>query len=191
MSKIANAKKFEFASRQDFRDWLVKYAHNHDGIWLIGHKKRKIPSISYAEALEEALCFGWIDGIVKSIDEDIYIRYFAPRVATSFFSAKNRGIIEKLEQEGKITKLGYEAIDRAKKNGRYQDDDSSLISKEIEDELFQTLEKHGLLDKFRAMGNSSKRAYLGFIASAKTETTKQKRIARSVERIKEGLALPG
>lgn len=191
MSKIANAKKFEFASRQEFRDWLVKHAHNHDGIWIIGHKQGKIPSISYAEALEEALCFGWIDGIVKSIDEDIYIRYFAPRVATSFFSAKNRGIIEKLEKQGKIAKLGYEAIDRAKQNGRYQDDVSGVISKEMEDELFQALEKHGLLDKFKAMGNSSKRAYLGFIASAKTETTKQKRIARSVERIKAGLALPG
>jgi len=191
MSKIDYAKKLDFSSLLEFREWLTKHAQEHEGIWIIGHKKSKRPSISYAEALEEALCFGWIDGIVKSIDEDIYIRYFAPRVATSFFSAKNRGIIEKLEQEGKITKLGYEAIDRAKKNGRYQDDDSSVISKEIEDELFQTLEKHGLLAKFKAMGNSSKRAYLGFIASAKTETTKQKRIARSVERIKEGLALPG
>jgi len=191
MSKIDHAKKFEFESRAAFREWLTKHAGDHEGIWIIGHKLDKRPSISYAHALEEALCFGWIDGIVKSIDKDVYIRYFAPRVKTSYFSAKNRGLVEKLEQEGKITKLGYEAIDRAKANGRYQDDSTAMITSIIENEFYQALNVQGLLEKYHAMGNSSKRAYLGFIASAKTLETRQKRITRSLDRISQGLALPG
>ena len=190
MSKLDTAKRLEFATREDFRHWLVQHADSHEGIWIIGHKKDKRPTISYADALEEALCFGWIDGTVKSIDEDVYIRYFAKRNATSYFSAKNRGLIEKLESQGLITELGYKVINKAKQTGRYQNNESFIVTKELEDEFALLVANEGLTNEFNALSKSSKRMYLAFIASAKSEETKQKRMLRSLQRIKQGLALP-
>ena len=106
-----------FASRSGFRDWLLENAETSDGVWLVFCKTKAVVTLSANDALEEALCFGWIDGQMKSIDETKYLKYFARRRAKSVWSDKNKKIIETLRSKGTMTELGEKAVEIAEENG--------------------------------------------------------------------------
>ncbi len=191
MSKVDYALKLEFASRKAFRDWLTRHGATHDGIWIISDKSGKKPGVSYAEALEEVLCFGWIDGTIKSIDANTYMRYFARRNEKSFFSEKNRGLIDKLIANGKMTPLGMAGIERAKQAGHYQEKINDEPTVADEEALLNLLRQYdGIYELFMAMPKSSRKIYLAHYHAAKSEETRQRRLARMVVRIKLGLPLP-
>ncbi|NLE07841.1 MAG: hypothetical protein GX631_01135, partial [Dehalococcoidales bacterium] len=95
-----------FTNRSEFREWLTKNARSDEGIWLIFSKKGNPATLTAGEALEEALCFGWIDGQMKSIDNTSYLKYFKQRRATSNWSEKNKKLVEKLESLGLMTDFG-------------------------------------------------------------------------------------
>ena len=108
-----------FETRQAFRDWLSKHHPSEAGVWLRFGKSAQIKTLKANEALEEALCFGWIDGQMKSLDEQSYIKYFALRRKNSKWSAKNKALSEKLIKEGRMTAFGFLKIEEAKQNGQW------------------------------------------------------------------------
>lgn len=103
-------------SRQEWRDWL---AHHHDkeqSIWLIYYKKKSgKPTVAYSDAVDEALCFGWIDSKAKAVDEETFMQFFSRRKPKSVWSKVNKEKIERLAKEGRMTEAGYAVIEIAKK----------------------------------------------------------------------------
>src|SRR5215204_6440331 len=108
-------------SRAAWRAWLQKNHASSSGIWLVFAKKHSgIPSLSYADAVEEALCFGWIDSLLNPIDDTLYKQMFTPRKAKSVWSALNKQRVDKLIAAGAMTAAGMAIITLAKKTGRWE-----------------------------------------------------------------------
>jgi uncharacterized protein YdeI (YjbR/CyaY-like superfamily) len=104
-----------------WRDWLSAHAADSPGVWLILHKKGgNVTELDYDAALDEALCFGWIDGQAKSRDEQSYMQRMTPRGRKSIWSRRNVGHIARLESEGKMTEAGRAAVEAAKADGRWE-----------------------------------------------------------------------
>lgn len=168
-------------NRQEWRTWLEKNYCTSLGIWLIYYKvKSGKPSIQYNEAVKEALCFGWIDSKVKSIDEERYQQIFTPRKLKSVWSKLNKQYIEELIEQGLMTKAGLEKIATAKQDGSWNKLDAieALI---IPADLKQALEANETANKyFEAFSNSSKKNILFWIESAKRPETRLKRIEKTV-----------
>ncbi|GAA4384838.1 YdeI/OmpD-associated family protein [Hymenobacter koreensis] len=168
-------------SRAEWRQWL---AHNHasePGIWLIYNKKASgQPSVSYAEAVEEALCFGWIDSLPRKLDADRTMLLFTPRKPRSVWSKVNKQRIEQLVQAGLMTPAGQAKIDLAKQNGSWNTLDSSdnlIVPPELEKALAEVpAAKQG----FEAFSPSVKKNLLYRLDSAKQPETKAKRIAEII-----------
>ena len=107
----------EFRNREEFRSWLQQHSLSDTGIWLLFGKAGGPKTLKASEALEEALCFGWIDGQMKSIDDKTYKKYFSLRRENSKWSEKNKALAKNLENQGKMTDYGRAKIAEAKKNG--------------------------------------------------------------------------
>ena len=105
----------EFADREEFRKWLSEHCLSTDGVWLLFGKAGGPKTIKAGEALEEALCFGWIDGQMKSIDDKTYKKYFSMRREKSKWSEKNKALVKILEERGCMTDFGRKKIEEAKK----------------------------------------------------------------------------
>jgi uncharacterized protein YdeI (YjbR/CyaY-like superfamily) len=106
--------------RDEWRSWLAENCAKHDAAWLVLYKKASDqPSVSYAEAVEEALCFGWVDSKTVRRDEQSRYQRFSPRRARSNWSQSNRDRVERLIAEGRMTEHGQAVIDRAKQNGTW------------------------------------------------------------------------
>ena len=109
----------EFASREEFRKWLYEPCLTSAGVWLLFGKAGGPKTIKAGEAPEEALCFGWIDGQMQSIDDKAYKKYFSMRRGKSKWSEKNKALAGKLEERGLMTDLGRAKIEEASKNGQW------------------------------------------------------------------------
>lgn len=116
-----NIPELLFETRAELRAWLSDNADSSDGIYLIFGKKKPTVTVKATEALEEALCFGWIDGIMESIDETKYRKYFAPRRPKSVWSVKNKKIVESLRERGLMTERGERIIAVSVKNGKWDE----------------------------------------------------------------------
>ena len=175
-----------FKNRQEFREWLTL---NHDtsrGIWLVFGKSKNLVTVKAGEALEEALCFGWIDGLIKSIDENRYIKKFTPRRKGSSWSDKNKGLVTELIQQGIMTKAGLSTVELAKKTGAWNAEKSSPITEEQENILVTALTDHELaLANFINMSQSVRRTYTGLYLDAKKEETRISRLDTIVKRLNE------
>ncbi|HIK04608.1 MAG TPA: YdeI/OmpD-associated family protein [Trichormus sp. M33_DOE_039] len=172
---------FQAASRQKWREWLENNHQTYVGIWLIYYKVRSgKPSIKYSEAVKEALCFGWIDSKVKSLDAERYMQIFTPRKPKSVWSKLNKQYITELIEQGLMTEAGLAKITVAKQDGSWTSLDAieSLI---IPDDLQQALVVNEAANKyFAAFSNSTKKNILFWIASAKRPETRMKRIVQTV-----------
>ena len=109
----------KFASREEFRNWLSENCLSKDGVWLLFGKSGGIKTIKASEALEEALCFGWIDGQMQRIDDKNYKKYFSMRRDNSKWSEKNKTLTKSLEERGLMTEYGRKKIEEAKNNGQW------------------------------------------------------------------------
>jgi uncharacterized protein YdeI (YjbR/CyaY-like superfamily) len=119
--------KIHFKNRGDFRHWLEKNHRKSQGIWMIFYKKHtKRDNITYDESVEEAICFGWIDSILKKVDEDKYIRKFTPRTNTKNWSDANKRRATKLIKNGKMNEAGLNKIDLNKKTGKIGREDKKI-----------------------------------------------------------------
>ncbi len=153
-----NISAFYAQTRQDWRNWLQKNHQNEQSVWLIiYHKSSDTASIYYEEAVEEALCFGWIDSVAHKRDAESKYQFFAQRKPKSNWSKANRERVEKMIAEGLMTKSGQILIDLAKKSGTWEalvDVQNSVIPTDLQ-QLLDKNEK--ALDNFLAFPPSSKR----------------------------------
>ncbi|SMD43400.1 Uncharacterized conserved protein YdeI, YjbR/CyaY-like superfamily, DUF1801 family [Aquiflexum balticum DSM 16537] len=169
-------------SRKEWREWLQSNHHKKESVWLIYYKKKaKVPTIAYGEAVDEALCFGWIDSKAKPIDKDKFMQFFSKRKENSVWSKVNKEKVERLIQEGLMTEAGFAIIEKAKQNGSWTILDQAealIIPKDLEDE-FQ--KRPNAKDYFIGLSRSDKRNILQWLVLAKRQETRQRRIEEIVE----------
>jgi uncharacterized protein YdeI (YjbR/CyaY-like superfamily) len=177
-----------FKTQKDFRKWLAKNHDEIDGIWLKIYKKdSRIQTVTYAEALDEALCYGWIDGLKKSLDKDSWIQKFTPRRRRSPWSKINTEHVERLIKEKKMTTVGLKQIDAAKADGRWAAAYERFASAEVPEEFMKALEKNKKAKAlFETLNKTDRFAIAYRLHSAKREETRQKRIKDFLERLARG-----
>lgn len=176
MTKIENFEKVEITSPKQLRDWLSANYSQEESIWLVTHQKHTGDKyVSTDEVLDEVLCFGWIDGIRRKLDESRAMQMIAPRKAQHWAkSYKDR--VDKLAKAGRMHSAGLDAIAASKPNGlwNFMDDVDALIKP---DDLVKALEAHPPASQyFDAFGDASKRLVLRWIKLAKKPETRAKRI---------------
>ncbi|MCI5080753.1 MAG: YdeI/OmpD-associated family protein [Saprospiraceae bacterium] len=177
MSKQDDRPAFHAEDGQAWRQWLSENHDKRDFIWLIIYKKDSgVPSVYINEALDEAVCFGWIDSKVNKRDDQSYYTYFSKRNPKSNWSRVNKNKVKRLINEGKMAEPGYAMIELAKETGTWNalDDVENLV---VPDDLAQAFAKYNNAQtNFDAFPRSAKRAILEWIFNAKRATTRQKRI---------------
>lgn len=170
------------ANRSDWRKWLLENHRSRQSVWLIYHKiKSGKPTVKYSDAVDEALCFGWIDSKAKPIDDNSFMQFFCKRKAKSVWSRINKGKVERLIAEGLMTDAGFESIAIAKENGSWSILDAAE-SLEIPVDLELEFEKiPDSKEYFLSLSRSDKRNILQWLVLAKRIETRQKRILEIVE----------
>lgn len=164
-------------SRTDWREWLMKNHQSQQSVWLVCFKSfTKIATVNWTEAVEEALCFGWIDSTRRTIDSDTYAQYFSKRKAKSNWSRINKDKVKALIDQGLMQEAGYQSIEVAKENGSWTilDEVEALV---IPEDLQEELSKNdGAMEYFESLSKSNKKILLHWVVSAKKTETRQKRI---------------
>ena len=179
-----------FKDRQKFRQWLKTKHDKESELWLVYYKKHTGEEcISYNDAVEEALCFGWIDGKVKSLDDRQYMQRFTPRKPRSIWSKANKERCLKMIRERKMTKAGLKLIEDAKKSGWWEKAYHTTNKKvEIKSDFKKALKNNPEAERFfLSMTDSQKNQYLIYIDMAKQHQTKIRRMKRVIERLEKKL----
>lgn len=167
-----------FKSQEAWRNWLDKNQDMQEGIWLQVFKVNSgIESIKITEALDQTLCFGWIDGQRKSYDEQSYLQKYTPRRAQSIWSKRNIGIVEKLIADGKMMPRGYVEIEKAKTDGRWARAYDSHTTMQDAEDLLQELAKDKEAEAFyQSLSKTNKFAINFRLQTAKKPETRAKRL---------------
>ena len=190
MSKyiLSELKTFYPTSIDAWRNWLKENHEKEPSIWLLCYKQKSAnPSISWSDAVDQALCFGWIDSTRKSVDHESFIQYFTIRKPKSNWSKINKEKVNQLMEKGLMTEAGLKIIEIAKQNGSWNslDEVEDLI---IPEELATAFEKHpGSNDFYLSLSKSVKKMVLHRIMSAKRPETRAKRIDEFVVNAAQGL----
>ncbi|MEM1323812.1 MAG: YdeI/OmpD-associated family protein [Bacteroidota bacterium] len=173
---------FQAPDRAAWRAWLQDHCAKEKGVWLIIYKKKsQQASVYYDEAVDEALCFGWIDSKPNKRDEESFYQYFSKRSPKSNWSRVNKEKIARLEAAGLIAEAGYEMIRIAKANGTWTalDDVENLV---IPPDLQQAFDAQPIAwEHFSQFPRSTKRSILEWIFNAKRAPTREKRIKETVD----------
>ncbi len=172
-----------FPKQKDWADWLRKNHAKSSGVWLkLAKKSSGSQSVSYAEALEIALCYGWIDGQKKSYDESFWLQKFTPRGAKSIWSKINKGKAGELIRTGRMKPAGLNAVERAKQNGRWDAAYDSPSVSTVPPDFQARLNKSAKAKAFFATLNSANRyAILFRIQTAKKAETRARKIEQFIE----------
>jgi uncharacterized protein YdeI (YjbR/CyaY-like superfamily) len=181
MPEKSDKPQVEAATRREWRNWLAKHGRTAQGAQLVMYNKKSGKSgVTYEEAVEEALCFGWIDNKATKRDEESHFLWFAPRKAKSNWSQSNKERVERLIAQGLMTPEGQAFIDLAKSNGTWDVLDGAqqaVIPEDLQKELARNKKAQ---QYFNAFPPSSQRLILEWIATAKRPETRQKRITETV-----------
>ena len=186
--QITNPKHFK--NRDEFRKWLQKNHSKQTELWILFYKVHtKKKCVRYAEAVEESLCFGWIDGIVKRIDDEKHAQRYTPRKAKSIWSKVNKERAKRMIDAGKMTDAGLVKIKEAKKSGWWQ---NAYTTSRGDYEMSEEMKKVLMSDKvawtnFQNFGKGYQNTYIFYVNYAKREETKQKRIQLVLERAKKNM----
>jgi len=178
-----------FEDREEFRDWLEANHDTAEVLW-VGYYKVDVDrtGIGYEESVEEALCFGWIDGLIHGIDDDTYTRRFTPRKPDSNWSKANVARVEAMIEAGRMTPAGMALIEAAKASGAWEGAYRLSDDHEIPEELEAALrENPPAWEQFQAFSNTDQYAYIALFVQAQTEETRQRRLDRTVELVSQGL----
>jgi uncharacterized protein YdeI (YjbR/CyaY-like superfamily) len=177
-----------FPSRDDFRAWLCENAESSEGVWLVFGKSKAVVSLSANDALEEALCFGWIDSQMQSIDDTKYLKYFARRRPKSVWSEKNKKTVDVLREKGIMTKLGERAVEAAKEDGTWDTPKRNPITDEqVEIFAAKLIGISPAYENFAKMSPSVRRTYTGRYHSFKTEDARQRDFEKIIGRLNNNL----
>jgi uncharacterized protein YdeI (YjbR/CyaY-like superfamily) len=178
--------EIEFKNRKEFHKWLQKNVETSPGIWIRFIKDKSKASITADEALHEALCFGWIDGQMKSEGDKSYIKYFAPRTKNSKWSEKNKKTVEKLRKEKLMTEYGEREINKAIENGEWQKEKNKPDIEKLIMDFKEIIKDDSMLaEEYEKKPMSLKKQYAGFYFDAKTDETRRKRLDKIIAAIKE------
>jgi uncharacterized protein YdeI (YjbR/CyaY-like superfamily) len=177
-----------FTSKKKWANWLAKKHGKSTGIWLkLAKKGSEIPSVTYDEALEVALCYGWIDGQKKGFDDKHWLQKFTPRGPKSIWSKINTSKAEKLIKRGEMKPPGLQAIEAAKQDGRWAAAYESQKNISVPDDFQAALDENSKAKAFFATLNSVNRyAILFRIHNAKRAETRTRRIRQFVEMLESG-----
>ena len=167
-------------NRADWRDWLTEHHNQTEGVWLIRFKKSAgKPYLKETDAIEEALCFGWIDSLPRKLDEERTMLYFSPRKPGSNWSALNKQRAKQLIETGLMMSAGMVKIEQAKADGSWNALDS-VEALEIPPDLVAAFSRYpNSEENFHAFPRSTKRGILEWILNAKRPTTRTKRIEKT------------
>jgi uncharacterized protein YdeI (YjbR/CyaY-like superfamily) len=172
-----------FPTARHWERWLTKNAARSKGIWLQFFKKDSgIASITYAEALNVALCFGWIDGQIKRHDEQSWIHKFTPRRPKSMWSKRNRDLVEQLTKSGKMRPAGLKEVEAAKADGRWDQAYDSPSKMTVPEDFLKALAKNPTAMKFfKTLNKANTYAIAWRLQTAKRPETRQKRMQALIE----------
>lgn len=173
-------KQLYFPSRAGWRKWLKENHSASQGIWFVFYKQHTgKKTISYNDAVEDALCYGWIDSIIKSIDDEKYMQKFTPRTNNHKWSPTNIERLKKLVKEKKMTKYGAAKFNPDIIKGAPKP--KNIIPATIPAFILQRLAKHPkALENFNNFAPSYRKIYIGWILSAKLEETRSKRLNEAI-----------
>lgn len=179
---VRKAKELYVTNRDDWRRWLKENHASAKEVWLIYYKKHTSkPTIPYDDAVEEALCYGWIDSIIRRIDDERYARKFTPRNEGSRWSELNKKRAKKMIKQGRMTEAGLVKIKAAKRNGQWSKIASRIDLPKLPVELLKALAQNKKAKKyFEQLAPSYRKHYIFWIASAKRDDTRQRRIKEAV-----------
>jgi uncharacterized protein YdeI (YjbR/CyaY-like superfamily) len=180
--------KLTFANQKDWEAWLEANGEAVAGVWLrIAKQSAEESTVSYAQALESALCHGWIDGQKQAESEHYWLQRFTPRTAKSIWSKINKAKAEALISAGRMRPAGLLAIDRAKQDGRWEAAYSSSSTSTVPDDLQQALDANPKAKQFFATLNSQNRyAILFRIQNVKKAETRARKIVQFIEMLNKG-----
>lgn len=186
MAAIAKTNTYYAKDRNAWRKWLDKNHESSTGVWLIYYKKESGKTrVPYADAVEEALCYGWIDSTVNPIDEDGYMQLFTPRKEKSGWSKLNKERIVRLVEQGLMTPAGMKKIETAKKNGSWEKLDG-IEAFTIPDELKKAFKANKKAEQyFGTLSNTTRKMILHYISTAKRQETKDNRVAEMMSGLAE------
>jgi uncharacterized protein YdeI (YjbR/CyaY-like superfamily) len=177
-----------FLSSTEWEQWLARNHAISSGIWLRLFKKNsRVPSVSYDEALDSALSFGWIDGQLRAHDQESWLRRFTPRRPKSVWSKRNRGHAERLIMAGKMRPAGLREVEEAKKDGRWDAAYDSARTMVIPDDFLNELAKNPQARAFfQTLSKANVYAIVWRLQTAKKPETRQKRLDTIVAMLSRG-----
>jgi len=172
----------------EWRNWLARHHDTETELWLIFYKKSTgQPSLDYESAVEEALCFGWIDSIIKKLDEASFARKFTPRKDRSKWSPTNKKRIEKLMASGRMAPAVLARVKAARANGMWDKPDRPEIRFELPTDFREALAKNaGATEHFEKLASSYQKQFISWVSVAKRPETRVKRINESVRLLAKG-----
>jgi uncharacterized protein YdeI (YjbR/CyaY-like superfamily) len=187
-ASTADHREIRAKSRAAWRSWLEAHHAGASGVWLVFAKKHTgFPTVSYNEAVEEALCFGWIDSIMHPVDDRFYKQLFTPRKSKSAWSQSNKDRVERLRAAGLMTAAGEAAVAGAKESGAW-DKLSAVEALEIPPDLQKALSESRTAKKnWQAFTPSQRKQFLYWLRDAKREPTRVERIAQIIELVSLGI----
>jgi uncharacterized protein YdeI (YjbR/CyaY-like superfamily) len=185
---VDGANPRDFRNAADWREWLKRNHAKSQGEWVYMYKKGAKVGLRYHEALDEALCFGWIDGQIHAVDEEKFRQRWTPRRKGSIWSQVNKAKVKRLMAEGKMTESGRAAVRAAKRCGKWQAAYTSRTAPELPADLRKALKSVApSWINFSRFAPSYRAMYIGWVADAKQPETRQRRIAAVVRRARENL----
>lgn len=188
MNQLNTIPTIEFKTAKTFETWLAKNHENSNGLWLkIFKKDSGIKTINYAEALDIALCYGWIDGQKQTYDEQAWLQKFCPRRAKSIWSKINTGHVERLIKEGRMRPAGLKAIEAAKADGRWEKAYDSPGKMTMPEDFLRELSKNKKAETFFKSLNKTNLFTIGFrLQTAKKQETREKSMKEIMEMLAKG-----
>lgn len=174
-----------------WRAWLDEHHAEHPGVWLVLHKKGgRTTSLTYAQALDEALCFGWIDGQIGRRDEETYGQRFTPRRPTGRWSARNVEHIARLSQAGRMQPTGIAAVESAKSDGRWETAYAGQAKAEIPPDLSQALMANpAAAAAFQQLSSANRYTIIYRLNAVKLRQTRRRKLAQYIDMLTRGEAI--
>ena len=181
-NKVKDIETFCPLNIKEWRDWLAVHHELKSSVWLVyGKKGSGLPSITWSEAVDEALCFGWIDSIKKPVDKERFMQFFCKRKPNSIWSKINKEKVKRLLAQKLIAKAGLETIKKAKQNGSWTALDAVETLKIPKDLALEFKNSKDAKIFFLGLSKSAKKAILQWIVLAKRAETRQNRILELVK----------